>query len=141
MRFLKSPRRLMSLALALAILASLTLGSATGLAVATMDVIQNGDFESGFVMIPGCGMVGANWGCFTNGGSAAYGFYDDQWTPVVASGLHSQLIEINTKQYAASEPDRFAGIYQTVALTRGATYTLKMQGGMREHQPLRDFQC
>ncbi|MCU0509153.1 MAG: LysM peptidoglycan-binding domain-containing protein [Anaerolineae bacterium] len=135
MQFLKNPRRLMSLALALAVLASLTLGSATGLAVATMDVIQNGDFESGFVMIPGCGMVGANWGCFTNGGSAAYGFYDDQWAPVVANGLHSQLIEINTKQYAASEPDRFAGIYQSVALTRGATYTLKMQGGMREHQP------
>ncbi len=135
MKFLKNPRRLMSLALALAILASLTLGSATGLAVATMDVIQNGDFEGGFVMIPGCGMVGANWGCFTNGGSAAYGFYDDQWAPVVANGLHSQLIEINTKQYAASEPDRFAGIYQTVGLTRGATYTLKMQGGMREHQP------
>jgi LysM repeat protein len=135
MQFLKSPRRLMSLALALAILASLTLGSATGLAVATMDVIQNGDFESGFVMIPGCGMVGANWGCFNNGGSAAYGFYDDQWAPVITSGLHSQLIEINTRQYAASEPDRFAGIYQTVALTKGSTYTLRMHGGMREHQP------
>lgn len=135
MRFLRSPRRLMALALALAMLVSLTLGSATGLAVTTMDVIQNGSFESGFVMIPGCGMVGANWGCFTNGGQAAYGFYDDQWQPVVADGLHSQLIEINTKQYAAPDPDRFAGIFQTVGLTRGATYTLKMQGGMREHQP------
>ena len=135
MRFLRSPRRLLALALALAILVSLTLGSATGLAVATMDVIQNGNFEGGFVMIPGCGMVGASWGCFTNGGNASYGFYDDQWTPVVADGLSSQLIEINTKQYAASEPDRFAGIYQTVALTKGSEYTLKMQGGMREHQP------
>lgn len=135
MRLLRSPRRLMALALALAMLVSLTLGSATGLAVTTMDVIQNGSFESGFVMIPGCGMVGANWGCFTNGGQAAYGFYDDQWQPVVADGLHSQLIEINTKQYAAPDPDRFAGIFQTVGLTRGATYTLKMQGGMREHQP------
>lgn len=135
MRSLISPRRLLALALALAILVSLTLGSATGLAVATMDVIQNGNFEGGFVMIPGCGMVGAGWGCFTNGGSAAYGFYDDQWKPVVADGLHSQLIEINTNQFAASEPDRFAGIYQTVGLTRGAAYTLRMQGGMREHQP------
>ncbi len=74
MRFLRNRRRLMALALALAILVSLTLGSATGLAVATMDVIQNGDFEGGFAMSPGCGMVGAHWGCFTNGGSAAYGF-------------------------------------------------------------------
>lgn len=135
MRFLRNPRRLMALALALAMLVSLTLGSATGLAVTTMDVIQNGSFEGGFVMIPGCGMVGAGWGCFTNGGHAAYGFYDDQWKPVVADGLHSQLIEINTKQFAASESDRFAGIFQTVGLTKGATYTLKMQGGMREHQP------
>lgn len=135
MRFLRNPRRLMALALALAILVSLTLGSATGLAVATMDVIQNGSFEDGFVMHPDCGMVGTGWGCFTNGGHATYGFYDDQWEPVVADGLHSQLIEINTKQYAASEPDRFAGIYQTVGLTRGASYTLKMMGGMREHQP------
>jgi len=135
MKLWKNPRRLMALALALAIVASLTLGSATGLAVTTMDVIQNGNFEGGFVMIPGCGMVGAGWGCFTNGGNAAYGFYDDQWQPVVADGLHSQLIEINTKQYAASEPDRFAGIYQRVGLTKGASYTLKMQGGMREHKP------
>ncbi len=135
MRILRNPRRLMALALALAILVSLTLGSATGLAVATMDVIQNGNFEGGFVMIPGCGMVGANWGCFTNGGNASYGFYDDQWAPVVADGLHSQLIEINTKQFAASESDRYAGIYQTVALTKGASYTLKMMGGLREHQP------
>ncbi len=135
MRFLRNPRRLTALALALAILVSLTLGSATGLAVTTMDVIRNGSFEGGFTMIPGCGMVGNNWGCFTNGGSAAYGFYDDQWAPVVADGAHSQLIEINTKQYAASEPDRFAGIYQTVGLTRGASYTLRLHGGMREHQP------
>ncbi len=135
MRTLRSPRRLMSLALALAILASLTLGSATGLAVATVDVIQNGSFEGGFVMIPGCGLVGSGWGCFTNGGNAAYGFYDDQWQPVVADGLHSQLIEINTKQVAASEADRFAGIFQTVSLVKGEEYTLKMQGGMREHQP------
>jgi LysM repeat protein len=135
MRFLRNPRRLMTPVLALAILASLTLGSATGLAVSTADVLHNGNFEGGFVMVPGCGMVGAGWGCFNNGGSAAYGFYDDQWAPVVADGSHSQLIEINTKQYAASEPDRFAGIYQTVELARGSVYTLQMKGGMREHQP------
>ena len=135
MRILRNRRRLTSLVLALAILASLTLGSATGLAVTTMDVLQNGNFEGGFVMVPGCGMVGAGWGCFTNGGSAAYGFYDDQWEPVVADGAHSQLIEINTMQYAASEPDRYAGIYQTVALTKGSVYTLQLKGGMRESDP------
>ena len=85
--------------------------------------------------IPGCGSVGQGWGCFTNGGTVTYGFYDDQWAPVVADGAHSQLIELNTKQFAASEPDRFAGIYQSVHLVRGGAYQLRLSGLMREHEP------
>ena len=38
-------------------------------------------------------------------------------------------------QYAASEPNRYAGIYQTVNLAKGAPYTLKVSGGMRERNP------
>ena len=64
--------------------------------------------EHGFGSQPGCGMVGTGWHCFTNGGGANYGFYDDQWTPVVADGGHSQLIEINAKGIAAPEHDRYA---------------------------------
>ena len=98
-------------------------------------MLANGNFESGFRNVPGCGMVGQDWGCFTNGGTVDYGFYDDQWAPVVGDGKNSQLIEINTMQYAASEPNRYAGIYQTVNLVAGAPYTLKLSGGMREHNP------
>ena len=63
----------------------------------SVDVLANGGFEQGFGSQSGCGMVGGGWQCFTNGGAANYGFYDDQWDRTVAAGKHSQLIEINTK--------------------------------------------
>ncbi|MCB0128982.1 MAG: hypothetical protein KDE58_42240, partial [Caldilineaceae bacterium] len=96
-----------------------------------VNVLDNGDFEHGFGSQPGCGMVGTGWHCFTNGGGANYGFYDDQWTPVVADGGHSQLIEINAKGIAAPEHDRYAGIYQTVRVVDWAEYTLNLKGMIR----------
>ena len=46
---------------------------------------------------------------------------------------HGQLIEINTWGLAASDPDRYAGIYQKVGgLKKGATYELSLWGLMRE---------
>lgn len=94
------------------------------------DVLYNGNFEHGFHVEP-CGVVGNNWHCFTNGGAANYGFYDDQWEPVVADGYHSQLIEINTKGIGLPDPDRYAGIYQTVKVTDWAEYTLNLRGMIR----------
>ena len=96
-----------------------------------MDALANGSFERGFTSIPGCGVVGAGWGCFTNGGAANYGFYDDQWDLVVADGQHSQLIEINTKGLATADADRYAGIYQTVKVVDSAKYMLSMRGMIR----------
>lgn len=96
-----------------------------------VDVLDNGGFEHGFGSQPGCGMVGTGWHCFTNGGAANYGFYDDQWTPVVADGAHSQLIEINTKGISAPEHDRYAGLYQTVRVVDWAEYTLSLKGMIR----------
>ena len=128
-------QRLIGMALVLALLASLTLMGASGLAVVDQEMLANGDFEGGFTYVPGCGMVGTGWGCFTNGGTVDYGFYDDQWQPVVASGAHSQLIELSTMQYAASEADRYAGIYQTVTLVKGNEYQFKVSGLMRERDP------
>ena len=90
-------QRLVFLALLLALLASLSLVGGSTLAVVDQEMLTNGNFENGFSHIAGCGSVGQGWGCFTNGGSIAYGFYDDQWAPVVADGAHSQLIELNTK--------------------------------------------
>jgi len=125
-------QRIVALAAVLALFASLMLGSAAGLAVTQQEVLFNGNFEGGFSQIPGCGMVGNGWGCFTNGGAVVYGFYDDQWAPVRADGGHSQLIEMNTMQPAASEPDRYAGVYQTVNLVKGNSYQFKASGLVRE---------
>ena len=96
-----------------------------------MQFLVNGDFEGGFTM-SASGEVGTGWGGFHNGGQATYGFYDETWTPVVHKGEHSQLIEVNTFHRSASDPDRYAGIYQTVAgLTPGATYKLSLYGMLR----------
>jgi hypothetical protein len=135
MKRLNRRHRLAGLAMVLALLASLGLANASGMAVVDQELLVNGNFESGFTMVPGCGMVGSGWGCFTSGGTADYGFYDDQWSPVVGDGEHSQLIEINTMQYAASEADRYAGIYQTVNLAPGHRYELRVSAGMRERAP------
>ncbi|HSN77071.1 MAG TPA: LysM peptidoglycan-binding domain-containing protein [Anaerolineae bacterium] len=135
MKSWRNKQRILGVALVLALLGSMVLGSASGLAMGSVELLKNGNFESGFRNVPGCGMVGNNWGCFTNGGTVDYGFYDDQWAPVVMDGKSSQLIEMNTMQYAASEPNRYAGIYQTVSLVKGANYTFKLSGGMRERNP------
>jgi hypothetical protein len=92
--------------------------------------VKNGGFEDGFYFTP-AGEIGNEWGWFHNGGEASYGFYDDTWPPV-ARDDHSQLIEINTYCRAGSDPDRYAGIYQTVeGLTVGATYRFEVRGMLR----------
>lgn len=96
-----------------------------------MNVVKNGSFESGFTSQPGCGMVGSGWTCFTNGGAAEYGFYDDMWEPVVADGKHSQLLEINTKGLVVADADRYSGIYQTVWVKPGEVYKLSLAGMLR----------
>jgi LysM repeat protein len=95
------------------------------------DILSNGSFEGGFASVSGCGMVGNGWDCFTNGGAANYGFYDDQWELVVADGKHSQLIEINTKGLAAADADRYAGISQTVRVVPHEKYKLNFFGMIR----------
>jgi hypothetical protein len=102
-------------------------------------VLVNGNFEGGFVRQEGCRWrsdlyeveVGAGWNCFTNRGAARYGFYNDRWSPVVAEGQSSQLIEINTWGLENGDNDRYAGIYQTVATVAGAEYRLSLRGMIR----------
>lgn len=99
----------------------------------------NGSFEGGFVNQPHCRwrndgdepQVGAGWRCFTNQGAARYGFYADTWSPVVADGAYSQLIEINTWGLENGDNDRYAGIYQTVPTVPGAVYRFSLRGMIR----------
>ncbi len=76
-------------------------------------------------------MVAVDRSNFVNGGAANYGFYDEQWSPVIA-GSHGQLIEINSKGMLASDANRYAGIYQVInGLEKGATYQLSVKGLLR----------
>ncbi len=95
------------------------------------NLVHNGGFEQGFSPVA-VGSVGNNWGFFTNGGAAAYGFYDDQWPRALAEGRHSQLIEINTDHGLPADNDRYAGIYQyLVGLHPGVTYEFRVSGLLR----------
>jgi LysM repeat protein len=127
------PKRFIFVTIVAAVVAGLALtGGQPGiLSASEVNVLTNGDFEDGFSSQAGCGVVGNGWTCFTNGGQAHYGFYDDMWGSVVASGAHSQLIEINTKGLMDASHDRYAGIYQTVRVVDWAEYTLSLKGLIR----------
>ncbi len=129
---MKFSRRTVLFALTAALMLMLATGIASTLA-GTMnsgELLKNGDFEQGFRVVDGCGMVGVDWGCFTTGGVGGYGFYDDQWERVVASGAHAQLIELNTREKGGDQ-NRTAGVYQIVNVEPGQTYTLSFKGMIR----------
>jgi LysM repeat protein len=92
------------------------------------NLLVNGNFEHGFQPSG----VANYWASFTSGGRANYGFYDEQWPPVVSEGKHGQLIEINTLGVNPADPDRKAGIYQWVYLQPGATYEISLDAMRRE---------
>jgi hypothetical protein len=122
-----------------ALVAMLPQASQAALGDAVDHAIHNGSFEEGFTVRPGCATgnqdfessVGTRWSCFTNQGAANYGFYADAWTPVVADGKYSQLIEINTWGVENGDNNRYAGIYQTVPTFPGAEYQLSLRGMVR----------
>lgn len=126
-------RRLISGGLSLVVVAVLALVAAMPAmtSASETDALSNGGFEHGFRQVNGCGVVGYQWDCFTNGGAANYGFYDDQWELVVYEGKSSQLIEINTKEMAAGDNDRYAGISQTARVVPGKSYKLSLRGMIR----------
>jgi hypothetical protein len=90
------------------------------------NLIVNGGFEEGFQGEFG---VGYGWGAFSNG-NAAIGWNADSWAPVVIAGNYAQLIEIKN----AADRDRYAGIYQTVAVVPGQQYKLTIKGLIRSEE-------
>ena len=123
-------RHVVALATLFALLLSVTLVASSPLATVDAELLINGNFEGGFAYHEGCGMVGKGWQCFTNGGTAGYGFYDEMWSPVVWDGEHSQLLEINTHKIGG-DPDRYAGIFQTVNVIPGGSYEFTIRGMLR----------
>jgi LysM repeat protein len=142
-RWVAGHLRLVSAALALVLVGLIaTVAALPGTTSASeSSVLGNGSFERGFVSVPGCGAVGAGWSCFSNGGVVAVSFNDDQWDPVVADGDHSQLIEFSTVKLQMPSADRYAGLFQTVRVVKGAPYRLSISGMVRstvlEGDPMR----
>jgi len=125
-----SRKRVLIGALLLALVAAVVAVPGIQLAGGATERLTNGDFEEGFRFTP-AGQVGNGWQWFHNGGEATYGFYDETWAPVIYDGQHSQLLEINTFSRGGSDPDRYSGIYQTVAVVAGETYDLSLHGMLR----------
>jgi hypothetical protein len=84
--------------------------------------VRNGSFEAGFEDHS----LGQGWNSFNNG-SAIFEFIDETWPPAVFDGEHAQRIQVRE----ASQPDRYAGIYQTVNVMPGETYDLSLHGQIR----------
>jgi hypothetical protein len=84
--------------------------------------IRNGSFENGFKDHS----LGLGWNAFSNG-SAIFEFMDETWPPAVFDGEHAQRIQVRE----ASQPDRYAGIYQTVTVIPGESYELVLHGQIR----------
>ncbi len=133
-------KRTLFVALALALVAGVVAVPGAPLAGGSSERLVNGDFEGGFYATP-VGFVGKHWNWFTSGGQIKYGFYDETWAPVIYDGKHSQLIELNTFDFGGSDPDRYAGIYQTVAVTPGETYELSLHGMLRALEDDPDRAC
>jgi hypothetical protein len=94
------------------------------------ELLENGSFEEGFDSTG----VGEGWTSFNNGGGAI-NFSPETAEVYVKDGEYAQRISIDNVQ----EPDRYAGVYQTVEVIPGETYTLTVQGQIRS--PLGNIQA
>lgn len=89
------------------------------------NVSENGGFED---FVEGLG-VAVGWDRFASHNVSA-GWYDDTWTKVVFEGRHAQLLEL----IHALEPDRYAGIFQTIDVVPGTEYVLTIHGLVRSDE-------
>jgi len=94
----------------------------------TANVIVNGSFEDEpWLDWQG---IAPGWGAFNNGDAHA-SWYKDTWTKVVFDGKQAQMIEIIA---GSGKGDRYAGIYQTVAVVPNAAYELTIHGLVRSDE-------
>jgi hypothetical protein len=87
------------------------------------NAIGNGSFEQGFQD----NGVGVSWTGFDNGGVATYNWLEELQDVHVSHGERAQLMQLT----GAGQPDRYIGIYQTVEVQAGETYTLALHGLIR----------
>jgi len=87
------------------------------------DTIVNGSFEEGFDE----NGVGTGWQAFDNGGVGKRTYMPELDPMHVSHGEQAQLMQLT----GAGNVDRYMGIYQTVTVIPGETYTLTMHGLIR----------
>lgn len=85
-------------------------------------LVVNGDFEQGLQSTG----VAVGWQSFNNAG-AEFSFQPRDWEVISLDGQHSQFMRIRKAQ----QPDRYLGIYQTMFVVPGATYTFSIEGAIR----------
>lgn len=88
-----------------------------------VNVLRNGGFEWGFDENTG---VASPWQRFTNEGAKVI-FGIEPWPPAIRNGEQAQRITI----FEAHQPDRYAGIFQTVPVIAGEPYWLTLHGQIR----------
>ncbi len=101
----------------------MTTSTETTIVISSEDLIANGDFSLGFDESTG---VGSSWDSFKSSGGAV-SFSAENNEPYVHSGTNAQRISIQN----AFETDQVGGIYQTVDVVAGETYTLTIHGQVR----------
>ncbi len=87
------------------------------------NAVENGSFEGGFQD----NGVGKSWTGFDNGGVATYTWLEELQAVHVSHGERAQLMQLT----GAGQPDRYIGVYQTVEVQAGETYTLALHGLIR----------
>jgi hypothetical protein len=86
-------------------------------------VVRNSSFEEGFDDQG----VAQEWIAFSSDDGAVFAWEPDSDPMHVSHGSHSQVMHI----MGPGEPDTFVGIYQTIDVVPGATYTLALHGVIR----------
>jgi hypothetical protein len=87
------------------------------------DAIVNGSFEDGFAE----NGVGLGWTAFDNGGVGLRTYLEELQPSHVSHDDRAQLMQLT----GVGNVDRYIGIYQTVDVMAGETYTLSLHGIIR----------
>jgi hypothetical protein len=95
------------------------------------NVIVNGSFEEGFDWDG----VAHAWTAFATTSGAVYAWADETHVAHVSHGEHAQLMRI----MGPGKPNQFVGIYQTVEVVPGETYTLTLHGLIRSSLASEDY--
>jgi len=95
------------------------------------NLVRNGSFEEGF----DAEGVAQEWTTFSSDNGAVFGWEPDSDPMHVSHGSHSQVMRI----MGPGDPNTFVGIYQTMDVVPGETYTIALHGVIRSSLAAKNF--